>query len=37
MSIDFRKVRNYALMLTCCWVLVRVLIWLSWGLWVVTR
>lgn len=37
MSIDFGKVRAYALTALGCYALVRVLVWLSWGLWAVTR
>ena len=37
MSIDIKKVRNHVIALVGCYALVRLLVWLSWGLWAVTR
>ena len=36
-GVDARGAVRWALVLTGCWALVRLLIWLSWGLWAVTR
>lgn len=36
-EVDARGAVRWALVLAGCWALVRLLIWLSWGLWAVTR
>lgn len=36
-EVDARGAVRWALVLAGCWALVQLLIWLSWGLWAVTR
>lgn len=36
-EVDARGAVRWALVLAGCWALFRLLVWLSWGLWAVTR